>query len=119
MSKFISLYREYSSTLTEAVDEEGNLVDDNEGSDTSGDTAEDAAGDTDQPQVPSPQDIQEPQQDVTSEGKKFLVELTLKALSVNPDNIPATEKAIFNTEVTTSNAEETLKKLQYIVDLYS
>ena len=123
MSKFTSLYREYTSTLTEAVDEEGNLVDGNEGSDTSGDTAEDTAedtaGDTDQPQVPSPQDIQEPQQDITSEGKKFLVELVLKALSVDPDNIPATEKSIFNTEVTTSNAEEVLKKLQYIVDLYS
>lgn len=113
MSKFTSLYREYSSTLTEAVDENGNLVDDtNAGEQKTEDN-------TDQPQVPSTEDIQEPKQDITSEGKKFLVELILKALSVDPDNIPATEKSIFNTEVTTSNAEEVLKKLQYIVDLYS
>lgn len=113
MSKFTSLYREYSSTLTEAVDENGNLVDDtNAGEQKTEDN-------TDQPQVPSTEDIQEPKQDITSEGKKFLVELTLKALSVDPDNIPATEKSIFNTDVTTSNAEEVLKKLQYIVDLYS
>ena len=117
MSKFISLYREYSSTLTEAVDENGNLVDDPPANDG---TDEAKTGvDKEQPQVPSTEEIQEPKQDITSEGKKFLVELTLKALSVNPDNIPATEKAIFNTEVTTSNAEEILKKLQYIVDLYS
>lgn len=113
MSKFTSLYREYSSTLTEAVDENGNLVDDtNAGEQKTEDN-------TDQPQVPSTEDIQEPKQDITSEGKKFLVELILKALSVDPDNIPATEKSIFNTDVTTSNAEEVLKKLQYIVDLYS
>lgn len=113
MSKFTSLYREYSSTLTEAVDENGNLVDDtNAGEQKTEDN-------TDQPQVPSTEDIQEPKQDITSEGKKFLVELILKALSVDPDNIPATEKSIFNTEVTTSNAEDVLKKLQYIVDLYS
>ncbi len=113
MSKFTSLYREYSSTLTEAVDENGNLVDDtNAGEQKTEDN-------TDQPQVPSTEDIQEPKQDITSEGKKFLVELILKALSVDPDNIPATEKSIFNTDVTTSNAEEVLKKLQYVVDLYS
>lgn len=113
MSKFTSLYREYSSTLTEAVDENGNLVDDtNAGEQKTEDN-------TDQPQVPSTEDIQEPKQDITSEGKKFLVELILKALSVDPDNIPATEKSIFNTDVTTSNAEEVLKKLRYIVDLYS
>jgi len=117
MSKFISLYREYSSTLTEAVDENGNLVDDPPANDG---TDEAKTGvDKEQPQVPSIEEIQEPKQDITSEGKKFLVELTLKALSVDPDNIPATEKSIFNTEVTTSNAEEVLKKLQYVVDLYS
>lgn len=113
MSKFTSLYREYSSTLTEAVDENGNLVDDtNAGEQKTEDN-------TDQPQVPSTEEVKEPKQDITSEGKKFLVELILKALSVDPDNIPATEKSIFNTDVTTSNAEEVLKKLQYVVDLYS
>lgn len=113
MSNFTSLYREYSSTLTEAVDENGNLVDDTNAGE------QETENNTDQPQVPSTEDIQEPKQDITSEGKKFLVELILKALSVDPDNIPATEKSIFNTDVTTSNAEEVLKKLQYVVDLYS
>lgn len=72
-----------------------------------------------QPQVPNSAEVKEPTADVTSEGKKFLVELALKALSVNPNNITSTDKEIFNTEVTTDNADEVLKRIQSLVDLYS
>ena len=77
-----------------------------------------------QPQVPSEKEVQhakkeEPQPDVTSEGKKFLVELAVRALSVDTANLPASEKDIFNTPVTTKNADEILKRVQSIIDLYS
>jgi urease accessory protein UreE len=72
-----------------------------------------------QPQVPSPEEVQEPTADVTSEGKKFLVELARQALAVDPDMIPATEKELFNIEITNENAEEILKRIQSMVDLYS
>lgn len=71
-----------------------------------------------QPQTPAPQEVKEPQADVTSEGKKFLVELALKALSVDPDHITETDKDIFNTPITTDNADDMLKRIQSIVDLY-
>lgn len=73
-----------------------------------------------QPQVPSPQEqAAEPTADVTSEGKKFLIELARQALAVDPDNIPATEKDIFNIEITAENAEQILQRIQTVVDLYS
>lgn len=77
-----------------------------------------------QPQVPSNKEVQhakkeETQPDVTSEGKKFLVELAVRALGVDTSNLPASEKDIFNTPVTTKNADEILKRVQSIIDLYS
>lgn len=71
-----------------------------------------------QPQTPAPQEVKEPQADITSEGKKFLVELARQALAVDPDNITATDKDLFNIEITTENADEILQRIQSIVDLY-
>ena len=71
-----------------------------------------------QPQVPAPQEVQPPQS-LTAEGKKFLIELALKALGVGPEKLTATDKSIFGTEVTQENADEILKRIQTIVDLYS
>lgn len=124
MSKFDLLYRTFESnlkidpTITEAFPPV------NPGQPTQGNQAPQqpppaAQGPKSvQPQTPAPQEIKEPTQDVTSEGKKFLVELALKALAVDPDNITASEKEIFNTQVTRENADALLKRIQSVVDLY-
>lgn len=53
---------------------------------------------------------------LSSEGKKFLVELALKALSVNPDSLSASDKAIFETEITTQNADEVADLIRSLVE---
>lgn len=52
---------------------------------------------------------------LTTEGKRFMIELALKALAYNPDHIAEPEKDIFSNEVTPENAEEILEKIQRIV----
>jgi len=53
---------------------------------------------------------------LSSEGKKFLVELALKALSVNPDQLSEVDKAIFETQVTTENANEVAERIRNLVE---
>ena len=55
-----------------------------------------------------------PPKPLTTEGKRFMVELALKALAYNPDHIADPEKDIFTNEVTPENAEEMLEKIQRI-----
>jgi hypothetical protein len=53
---------------------------------------------------------------LSSEGKKFLVELALKALSVNPDQLSESDKAIFETQVTTENADQIAERIRNLVE---
>jgi hypothetical protein len=53
---------------------------------------------------------------LTSEGRRFLVDLSLKALAFDPDSLSASDKALFDSEVTPENAEEVLERVQQIVD---
>lgn len=53
---------------------------------------------------------------LTTEGRRFLVDLALKALAFNPDSMTAADKALFDSEVTTENAEEVLERVQHILD---
>jgi hypothetical protein len=118
MSKFDALYRTYEANIRIGGDIVSEAVPP-QGQPPAQPPAAPAAGPQSvQPQTPAPTEVKEPTADVTSEGKKFLVELALKALSVDPDNITATEKEIFNTEVTTENADQILSRIQGIVDLY-
>jgi len=64
----------------------------------------------------APAPAPEEPQPMTPEGKKFLVELALKCLAVNPDTISQADKAIFDTHVTTSNADEVEKRIKDIVE---
>jgi len=61
------------------------------------------------PEVPAPT------RPLTTEGKRFMIELALKALAYNPDHIAEPEKDIFSNEVTIENAEEILEHIQRIV----
>ena len=65
---------------------------------------------------PQPEEAPEETEKLTSEGKKFLIELALKALAVGPDQISEQDKSIFSTEVTVHNADEILSRIQTIVD---
>lgn len=58
----------------------------------------------------------EPPKPLTSEGKRFLVELALKALAVNPDSISPADKAIFETQVTVENADEVANRIAQITE---
>jgi len=112
MSKFQTLYNTLASQIavqSDVVSEAGEVP--QNGNQQTGPTSV-------QPQTPAPQEVKEPQADLTSEGKKFLVELALKALAIDPDNITATDKALFGQEVTTENADIILQRIQSIVDLY-
>jgi hypothetical protein len=53
---------------------------------------------------------------LSSEGKKFLVELALKALSVSPDELSEADKAIFETQVTTENADQVADRIRNLVE---
>ena len=53
---------------------------------------------------------------LTSEGKKFLVELALKALAVDPSSISEQDKSIFETPVTTANADQIADRIKQIVE---
>ena len=114
MSKFQSLYNEYASQIDEALQPgvQQQAVTTNEAP-----AAAAEAGNV-QPQVPTQQEAAPPAP-VTSEGKKFLVELALKALAVDPDTLTSADKALFSTQITTDNADQVLKQIQTIVDLYS
>ena len=53
---------------------------------------------------------------LTSEGKKFLIELILHALAIDPDDLTQGEKSIFDEEITIENADDLLEKLRNIID---
>jgi hypothetical protein len=65
-----------------------------------------------------PGSVQPPVQpkQVTTEGKKFLIEIMIKALAFDPDHLSEFDKSIFDEEVTIDNAEEVLKKIEAIVE---
>lgn len=65
------------------------------------------------PAAPAPEPEAKP---MTSEGKMFLVQLALKALAVDPDTISEQDKAIFETEVTTANADEVADRIRQIIE---
>jgi len=116
MNKFDTLYRTFESNLSispsiigEALPNEAPVAG----------NQQQTGPNSNQPQTPAPAEVKQPAEAVTTEGKKFLVELALKALSVDPDNITATDKDIFNTEITVENADDMLQRIQAIVDLYS
>lgn len=70
--------------------------------------------------APAPTEAPEPEQKpLTVEGKRFLIELTLKALAIDPSTLAESEKAIFNQQVTAENAEQVLNQLQGIIDQHS
>ena len=56
---------------------------------------------------------------LTGEGKRFLVEMVVKALSIDPDNLTEPEKAIFEDDITPENAEDVLDTLREIIDGHS
>jgi len=66
------------------------------------------------PSAPPPIQDEEPKQ-MTPEGKRFVIELALKALAYDPGNIPAQDKGMFDVEVTPENAEEVLTKIEQMV----
>jgi hypothetical protein len=118
MSKFDTLYRSYEANIRIGSDVVSEALQPPGQPQQTAAPAPQEGPQSVQPQTPAPQEVKEPTADVTSEGKKFLVELALKALAVDPDNITATEKEIFNTEITTENADQILSRIQGIVDLY-
>ena len=75
---------------------------------------EGSAIDTAKEQVPAPDQSKE--NTLTPEGKRYLIELAVKALGVDSKNLSEQDKAIFNTGVTADNAEEILQRLREIID---
>ena len=65
---------------------------------------------TDAAQLPP----EEPKQ-LTTEGKRFLIEISLKALAFDPAHIADQDRGIFMDEVTSENAESILEKIEAIV----
>lgn len=59
------------------------------------------------PDTPAPAQL-------TSEGKRFMIELALKALAFDPHNMADADKGIFDEEVTAENGEDILKRIQNI-----
>ena len=53
---------------------------------------------------------------LTPEGKRFLIEIALKALSIDPATLTEQDKAIFGQEVTSHNADDVLNQIQQIVE---
>ena len=75
---------------------------------------EGSAIDTAKAEVPAPD--QNKENTLTPEGKRYLIELAVKALGVDSKNLSEQDKAIFNTGVTADNAEEILQRLREIVE---
>lgn len=59
----------------------------------------------------------EPQQ-MTSAGEVMMIELSIKCLGIDPDNLDAHEKAILNTEVTPENAKDVISQIRTIAQAY-
>lgn len=68
------------------------------------------------PELPEEPKAEPEVKPLTTEGRRFLVDLALKALAFNPDSLTAADKALFDSEVTTENAEEVLERVQHILD---
>lgn len=52
---------------------------------------------------------------LTTEGKRYLVELALKALQFDPSHLTASDVSLFDQPVTTENAEEILDQINSIL----
>jgi hypothetical protein len=116
MKKFDQLVNEvYREILLEQPPEQPGLPQDG------GPTAQPQQG---QPQqAPAQQPQQAPEQPepeapkpLSTEGKRFLVDLARRALVVSPDQLDATDNAIFEDPVTVVNADEIADKLTEIVN---
>lgn len=68
--------------------------------------------------APAPAPAQEADK-LTVEGKRYLIELALKALTVSPDQLSETDKPLLSTVVTAENADSIQKRIQGIIDQLS
>ena len=64
------------------------------------------------PQVPSAPPVP---QKVTPEGKRFMIEMLLKALAFDPSSITDQDKSIFDETVTPENADTILSRIEQIM----
>lgn len=60
-----------------------------------------------------------PAEKLTPEGKRYLIELALKALALDPGSLSEHDKSLFNENVTAENADTILKRIQNLVDANS
>lgn len=56
---------------------------------------------------------------ITSEGKRFMVEMVVKALAFDPQNMSDEDKDIFNQDITPENADEILNRIEQIISASS
>lgn len=96
--KFESLYTETLDKLSEAPIN---------GPDVTAPMTEPAA-----PQVPS---APAAPQKFTPEGKRFMIQMVLRALAFDPNNITDPDKAIFDQDVTPENADTILSRIEQIM----
>jgi len=69
--------------------------------------------------VPQPKDSEEQTTEVVSpQGKVMLIDLALKTLSIDPNDISAPEKGIFDQHVNPQNADEIGEQLRAIIQTY-
>lgn len=61
---------------------------------------------------------QEKQAVLAPQGKVMLVDMALKALSIDPNDISQPEKAVFNQDVSPENAEEIASQVRSIIQTY-
>jgi hypothetical protein len=110
MSKFNQRLNEFYYNLLEADAPQPGL---NQDGGAQGDPNVAAAAAAPAPAAPAPEP--EPQQ-MTPEGKVFLIELALKSLAVDPSTISEQDKAIFETHVTKDNADQVADRIKQIVE---
>lgn len=109
MEKFDDLLKKYTSLVLEA-DETDAISQDPGMADIQN------TGDNQDAAVEQPVDNSQPEKQLTVEGKRYLIELIQKALSVDPDNLTAEQKAIFDEEITAENADEMLNQLTALIE---
>ena len=109
MEKFDDLLKKYNSLVLEA-DETDAISQDPEMADVEN-TSDNQETDVEQP-IDNGQNVKQ----LTVEGKRYLIELIQKALSVDPDNLTAEQKAIFDEEITVENADDMLNQLTALIE---
>lgn len=108
--KFDTLFEKYFSSLDE---EKINKKEKENDGDPFNDAPESKLPDEDEV-------IQEPEQaTLTPEGKRYLIDLIVQALSIDPKIMSSADSSIFSQEVTGENADELLSQLKSIIDSYT